>query len=113
MNRPLHAAVLPPGPRLLRALADALDGGPAICPLPPGLPRPALGRLLDALAPDAVETPDGVVPHDPRRGRVPVADGTALLIATPGPPGPPTLLELAPAPLRHSAAVPLPRLRRA
>ncbi|TQM69203.1 O-succinylbenzoic acid--CoA ligase [Actinomadura hallensis] len=110
MNRPLHAAVLPPGPRLLRALADALDGGPAICPLPPGLPRPALGRLLDALAPDAVETPDGIVPHDPRGGRVPVADGTAVLIATSGSTGPPKFVELAAAALRHSAEGTLARI---
>src|SRR5690606_39399650 len=103
MNRPLHAAVLPPGPRLLRALADALDGGPAICPLPPGLPRPALGRLLDALAPDAGETPDGIVPHDPRGGRVPAADGTAPLVAPSGPPRPPHVLDRAGAPPRHSA----------
>ncbi|MGH3239552.1 MAG: AMP-binding protein, partial [Spirillospora sp.] len=69
MDRPLHAAVLPPGPPLLRALAAALDGGPAICPLSPGLPEPALRDLLDALAPDAILTPDGLVPHRPHRPR--------------------------------------------
>src|SRR5690606_40423281 len=103
MNRPLHAAVLPPGLRLLRALADALDGGPAICPLPPGLPRPALGRLLDALAPDAVETPDGIVPHDPPRGRVPVADRPAAPSATSGSAAPPPFVQPAAAALRPSA----------
>ncbi|TDD62422.1 AMP-dependent synthetase, partial [Actinomadura rubrisoli] len=39
MDRRLHAVVLPPGPRLFRALAAALDGsGPAICPLSPDRP---------------------------------------------------------------------------
>ncbi|TDC63291.1 AMP-dependent synthetase [Actinomadura sp. GC306] len=110
MDRPLHAAVLPSGPRLLRALADALDGGPAICPLSPDLPEPALRGLLDALAPDAVETPDGLVPHTPRGGRAPVADGTAVLIATSGSTGAPKFVELAGGALRHSAAGTLARI---
>ncbi|RFU38199.1 AMP-dependent synthetase, partial [Actinomadura logoneensis] len=59
-DRRLHALVLPPGPRLLQALHAALDGtGPAICPLSPDTPAPALRATLDALAPHAVETPHG------------------------------------------------------
>ncbi|QKW36161.1 AMP-binding protein [Actinomadura sp. NAK00032] len=110
MDRPLHAAVLPPGPRLLRALADALDGGPALCPLPTGLPEPALSSLLDALAPDAVDTPDGLVPHSPGAGRAPVGPGTAVLIATSGSTGAPKFVELTADALRHSAAGTLARI---
>ncbi|MFG2089563.1 MULTISPECIES: AMP-binding protein [unclassified Spirillospora] len=110
MDRPLHAAVLPPGPRLLRALADALGGGPAICPLSPDLPRPALRALLDALAPDAIETPDGLVPHTPAGGHVPAAEGTAVLIATSGSTGAPKFVELPAAALRHSAEGTLTRI---
>ncbi|XRQ15012.1 AMP-binding protein [Actinomadura welshii] len=110
MDRPLHAAVLPPGPRLLRALADALDGGPAVCPLSPELPRPALRSLLDALAPDAVETPDGLVPHAPGGGHAPVARDTAVLIATSGSTGAPKFVELSAAALRHSARGTLDRI---
>ncbi|WP_433479459.1 AMP-binding protein [Spirillospora sp. CA-142024] len=110
MDRPLHAAVLPPGPRLFRALADALDGGPAICPLSPDLPEPALRELLDALAPDAIRTPDGLAPFRPRGGRRPTAPGTAVLIATSGSTGTPKFVELSGAALRHSAAGTLARI---
>jgi O-succinylbenzoic acid--CoA ligase len=108
MDRPLHAVVLPPGPRLLDALADALGGGPAICPLSPDLPAPALRGLLDALAPDAVETPDGLLP---RPGAHPPVDaGTAVLIATSGSTGAPKFVELSGDALRHSAAGTLARI---
>ncbi|WP_174550901.1 AMP-binding protein [Actinomadura latina] len=110
MDRPLHAAVLPPGPRLLDALADALGGGPAICPLSPDLPAPALRGLLDALAPDAVETPGGLVPRDPGGGHPPVDAGTAVLIATSGSTGAPKFVELSADALRHSAAGTLTRI---
>ncbi|REF00386.1 O-succinylbenzoic acid--CoA ligase [Thermomonospora umbrina] len=112
----MHALVLPPGPRLFRALAAALDGdGPAICPLSPDLPRPALDAMVDALAPAAVETADGVVPHRPRSARVPVTGiptdpGTAVLIATSGSTGAPKMVELSAAALRHSAAATLDRI---
>ncbi len=66
VERPLHAVVLPPpaaGGRLLEPLAAALDGsGPAILPLEADLPAGAADRLLDAFAPDAVETADGLAP---------------------------------------------------
>ncbi|MGI5169749.1 AMP-binding protein [Spirillospora sp. CA-253888] len=116
MDRRLHAVILPPGPRLFAALAAALDGtGPAICPLPPDLPAPALRALLDALAPHAVETADGVEPARPRSACVPIAGipadpGTAVLIATSGSTGTPKIVELAGAALRHSAAATLDRV---
>ncbi|GGV31487.1 O-succinylbenzoic acid--CoA ligase [Actinomadura cremea] len=109
MDRRLHAVVLPPGPRLFAALTAALDGtGPAICPLSPDLPAPALAALLDALAPHAVETAGGVAPHD--GPAAPVADGTAVLIATSGSTGTPKFTELSAAALRHSAAGTLARI---
>jgi O-succinylbenzoic acid--CoA ligase len=108
MDRQVHALVLPPGPRLWRALAAALDGtGPAVCPLSPELPRPALEALLDALAPAAVETAGGV---RPRGAGEPVAPGVAVLIATSGSTGVPKIVELSAAALRHSAAAALERI---
>ncbi|MBO2460848.1 AMP-binding protein [Actinomadura violacea] len=113
MDRRLHAVVLPPGPRLFRALADALDGGPAVCPLSPDLPAPALAALLDALAPDAVETEDGLTPHRTAGEHAPPADGTAVLIATSGSTGAPKFVELTAGALRHSAAGTLARIEAA
>jgi O-succinylbenzoic acid--CoA ligase len=110
MDRRLHAAVLPPGPRLFRALAAALDGGPAVCPLSPGLPAPALEAMLEALAPDAVETEDGLAPYRGPGERAPLAAGTAVLIATSGSTGAPKFVELSAAALRHSAAGTLARI---
>ncbi|WP_433323358.1 AMP-binding protein [Spirillospora sp. CA-294931] len=110
MNRRLHAVVLPPGQRLFQALAAALDGtGPAICPLSPDLPAPALRDLLDALAPHAVETEDGLTPT----AGVPVDDATAVLIATSGTTGRPKFVELSAAALRHSAQGTLARIQAA
>jgi acyl-CoA synthetase (AMP-forming)/AMP-acid ligase II len=113
MNRPprrrLLAAILPPGPRLTELLAAALDGtGPALCPIAAGLPGPALESLLDALAPDTIETPDGV--HRTDADPSPVAEGTAVLIATSGSTGTPKIVELAAGALRHSAAATLARV---
>ncbi|WP_433252440.1 AMP-binding protein [Actinomadura nitritigenes] len=113
MDRRLHAVVLPPGPRLFRALATALDGGPAVCPLSPELPAPALEAMLEALAPDAVETEDGLAPYRGVGEHAPPADGTAVLIATSGSTGAPKFVELTAAALRHSAAGTLARIEAA
>jgi O-succinylbenzoic acid--CoA ligase len=102
-----RAVILPPGPRLHRALADALDGtGPAICPLSPELPAPALSSLLDALAPAEVETAGGVT----RREGVPVEPGTAVLVATSGSTGTPKIVELSADALVASASATLRRV---
>jgi O-succinylbenzoic acid--CoA ligase len=106
MSRNLHAVVLPPGPLLARRLEAALDGtGPAICPLSPGLPEPALRAVLDALAPAAVETPDGTVTRDSGR-----PTDAAALIATSGSTGQPKIVELSAEALRFSATATLQRV---
>jgi O-succinylbenzoic acid--CoA ligase len=109
--RRLRALVLPPGARVRQALSDALDGsGPAICPLSPDLPAPALAYLIDALAPDEVETAEGLRRFEPREAPVPVAEDTAVLIATSGSTGAPKIVELSAAALLHSATATLSRL---
>ncbi|GAA3191708.1 AMP-binding protein [Actinocorallia longicatena] len=104
--RSVHAVVLPPGPRLLARLEAALDGtGPALCPLPPGLPEAAYSALLDALKPAAVEDESGV---SPRHGAVPT--DAAVLIATSGSTGVPKIVELSPDALKSSAHATLDRV---
>jgi O-succinylbenzoic acid--CoA ligase len=106
MSRTLHAVILPPGPALVRRLEAALDGsGPAICPLSPDLPGPALRSVLDALAPAAVETPDGTTP---REGGRPTE--AAVLIATSGSTGHPKVVELSAEALIRSATATLERI---
>ncbi|MFL6054783.1 MAG: AMP-binding protein [Actinoallomurus sp.] len=110
MSRSLHAVVLPPGPLLFRRLEAALDGsGPAICPLSPELPAPALSGLLDVLRPSWVETPDGRQRYDCAPGPE-VADDTAVLIATSGSTGTPKVVELSATALRHSSSATLARV---
>ena len=91
-ERPLHAVVLPPsaaaGP-FLDAVSAALDGtGPAILPLDPGLPAARLRELLDAFAPDAIQTPEGTQQGpaapaaSPPPSRPGLPPGTAAVIVT-------------------------------
>src|SRR3569833_747301 len=106
MSRTLHAVVLPPGPLLARRLAAALDGtGPAICPRSPGLPEPALRAAIEALAPAAGETPDGVATRDAGR-----PTDAAVLIATSGSTGQPKIVELSAEALTFSATATLQRV---
>jgi O-succinylbenzoic acid--CoA ligase len=107
----LHAVVLPvtdAGGRLLELLAGALDGtGPAILPLDPDLPRERLAAILDAFAPAAVHTADGVVQRDVGQ---PAGPDTAVVIATSGSTGQPKGVELSAAALQHSARATLDRV---
>jgi o-succinylbenzoate---CoA ligase len=110
-NRSLRAVLVErTGPRLLELLAAALDGsGPAIAPLDARLPRPRLDALVEALAPDSVEGPDGVTTL--RSGQEEgVAEGTALVVATSGSTGVPKGVELSAAALLHSARASLARI---
>ncbi len=99
---------------MLQALAAALDGsGPAILPLDPALPAPALRRMLDALVPSTLLTTDGtgspgVTPLRPAGQGV--AEDTAVVIATSGSTGPPKGAELSARALTASAAASLRRI---
>ncbi|RJL27195.1 AMP-binding protein [Bailinhaonella thermotolerans] len=106
-TRPVHAVVLPPGQRLYEALRAALSGeGPAILPLPPALPEPALAATLSALRPTHVVTGEGVRSY-PGEG---ADDATAVVIATSGSTGAPKGVCLSAEALTASAAASLERL---
>ncbi|WP_283134728.1 AMP-binding protein [Rhizohabitans arisaemae] len=105
--RPVHAVVLPPGPELRHAVAEALDGGPAVLPLNPGSPAPALRGLLTALRPTHLRDEDGV---RPLRGGAGVPAEIAVVIATSGSTGVPKGVQLSAHALRASAAASLARL---
>jgi len=108
------------GERMLTVLAAALDGtGPAILPLDPALPEPALARVLTAFAPVVLHTMTGTrsLKHHsagpaaaggvPRTG---IRDDTAVVIATSGSTGQPKAVELTAAALTASAAASLRRI---
>ena len=82
----LVALDLPAGPAFVDALRAAWDAGHAVLPLDPRLPRPATGRLLEALRPARVVSADGVTRLD---GALPTEPGDALVIATSGTTGEP------------------------
>jgi o-succinylbenzoate---CoA ligase len=99
---------------MLALLAAALDGsGPAILPLDPDLPRPALTRALEAFAPSVLVTQKGTgsvrLPAR-RRAEVGVADATAVVIATSGSTGVPKAVELTASALAASAAASMRRV---
>jgi O-succinylbenzoic acid--CoA ligase len=108
---PLHAVLVErASPRLVELLAAALDGsGPALLPLDARLPQARLAELVSAFAPDTIEDTDGVTTA--RSGRkVPVAEGTAVIIGTSGSTGAPKGVQLSAAALLHSARASLARV---
>jgi len=107
----LHAVLVErTSPRLVELLAAALDGsGPALLPLDARLPQARLAELISAFAPDTIEDPDGI--STARSGRkVPVAEGTAVIVGTSGSTGVPKGVQLSAAALLHSARASLARL---
>ncbi|HUJ05823.1 MAG TPA: AMP-binding protein [Streptosporangiaceae bacterium] len=118
VNRPLHAVLLPQraaGGRLLDALGAALDGsGPAILPLDPLLSRARLDKLIGALRPATLETPQGTEPLAPAgpggQAGPGVAEDVAVVLATSGSTGRPKGAELTAAALLASARASLDRL---
>ncbi len=103
-SRELHALVLPAGPRLFEAVSAALDGsGPAVLPLSPSLPAPALRATLEALRPTHVNG----VRHE---HGVAVPPEVAVVIATSGTTGAPKGVQLSAAALGASASASLRRL---
>ncbi|MFC4534750.1 AMP-binding protein [Sphaerisporangium dianthi] len=84
-----------------------LGGGPAVLPLAPDLPAPALEQALATLRPTHVVTAEGV---RPREGGVPAAGDIAAIIATSGSTGAPKGVELPAAALTASASASLRRL---
>ncbi|GAA3845645.1 o-succinylbenzoate--CoA ligase [Sphaerisporangium flaviroseum] len=104
----MHAVVLPPGPALFEMVREALEGGgPALLPLAPDLPAPALRAMIRTLRPTHVVTPEGVRPSP---GGVPASGDTAVIIATSGSTGAPKGVQLPAAALAASAAASLDRL---
>ena len=105
---------------MLSALAAALDGsGPAILPLDPALPEPAMERILTAFAPTVLHTMTGTrslslsSAGQSAAAGVPqasVRDDTAIVIATSGSTGEPKAVELSAAALTASAAASLRRI---
>ncbi len=82
----LVALELPAGPGFVDALRTAWDAGDAVLPVDPRLPPPAVERLLDALRPSRVVTPDG---SHARPGGLPTEPDDALVVATSGTTGEP------------------------
>jgi o-succinylbenzoate---CoA ligase len=116
-SRPLQAVLLPPaagGSRMLAALAAALDGsGPAIVPLDPALPAPALRLALETLSPSTVLSTDETGAPQITRfdgAGAGVAEDTAVVVATSGSTGAPKGVELTAAALTASAAASLRRI---
>jgi O-succinylbenzoic acid--CoA ligase len=102
----VHALVLPPGPALFDAVRHALSGdGPAVLPLSPDLPGPALEAALAALRPTHVVTSEGI-----RRAPGGLTTDAAVIIATSGSTGAPKGVELSAEALTASARASLDRL---
>ncbi|MBB5631346.1 AMP-binding protein [Sphaerisporangium krabiense] len=107
-ERPVHAVLGTPGPLVLEKVREALlGGGPAVLPLDPSLPGPALRATLAALRPTHLVTAGGV---EALPGGVPADGAVAAIIATSGSTGTPKGVELPAAALVASATASLERI---
>ena len=82
----LVALDLPAGPAFVDALRAAWDAGDAALPIDQRLSRTAVERLLVALHPTRIVTPEG---NFPVPGGIPIEPGDALVVATSGTTGEP------------------------
>lgn len=105
----LLAIVAPTGPAFVDALRRAWDGGHAVLPVDPRLPRPAVDALLAATEPAALIDERGVR-HDRTGGGRPVEEGDALVVATSGTTGEPKAAVLTMAAVRAAAEATSARL---
>jgi len=106
-GRPLHAHLSPLGDRFVAAVADAMAGGPAVLPVPPG-PQSMVAAVLAELRPHAVVAPDGGI--DARPDPMPCPAEVAAVVPTSGSTGVPKGVELPAAALAWSASATLDRL---
>jgi o-succinylbenzoate---CoA ligase len=110
MERSLRAVLVRhPTARLTELLAAALDGsGPAIAPLDADLPAARLRELIEILAPDEIDGPDGVRPE--RSAGRKMSPDTAVIVCTSGTTGTPKGVQLSAGALLHSARASLARV---
>ena len=103
----LVALDLPAGDPFVAALCDAWDGGHAVLPIDPRLPKPAVARLVEAMAPTVVVDAGGR--HRRPSGR-PTEPGDALVVPTSGTAGEPKGVVLTHQAVRASALATSARL---